>query len=138
MTLFGNKARLTFWMSTFRASNSRNIMPGLSPPVSLDNAARADMTVSCRDCELIPKVQDAGKVISLDGRPIQIMNNACGLSLVAIWMTGIIERLQGRNEPREEAVFHEILKHLAPDATMLELGGFWSYYSLWFKSEHGD
>jgi FkbM family methyltransferase len=142
VTRFGNKARLTFWMSAFRRSNPQAVTPELSlPPVLLDNARRADMTVSCRDCELIPKVQDAGKVISLDGRPVQIMHN--GVRVVAggyygDWMTGIIERLQGHHEPQEEAVFHEILKHLAPDATMLELGGFWSYYSLWFKSEHGD
>jgi hypothetical protein len=129
-------------MSAFRRSNPQGVTPELSlPPVLLDNARRADMTVSCRDCELIPKVQDAGKVISLDGRPVQIMHN--GVRVVAggyygDWMTDIIERLQGHHEPQEEAVFHEILKHLAPDATMLELGGFWSYYSLWFKSAHGD
>jgi hypothetical protein len=99
------------------------------PPISLDNAARAEMTVSCRDCELIPKVRDAGKVVSLEGKPVQIMHN--GVRVVAggyygDWMTGIIERLQGHHEPQEEVVFHEILKHVAPDATMLELGGFWS------------
>jgi hypothetical protein len=35
-------------------------------------------------------------------------------------MTGIIERLGEHHEPQEE------------------VGGFWSYYSLWFKSQHGD
>jgi FkbM family methyltransferase len=54
------------------------------------------------------------------------------------WMTGIIERLRGHHEPQEEVVFHEVLKHVPPNATMVELGGFWSYYSLWFKSQHGD
>jgi FkbM family methyltransferase len=111
------------------------------PPVLLDNAKRADMTVSCRDCDLIPKVANAGKVAIIDGKPVQIMHN--GVRVVAggyygEWMTDIITRLQGHHEPQEEAVFHEILKHVAPRATMLELGGFWSYYSLWFKSQHGD
>jgi FkbM family methyltransferase len=111
------------------------------PPVLLDNATRAEMTVSCRDCDLIPKVPDSGKVISFEGKPVQIMHN--GVRVVAggyygEWMTGIIERLRGHHEPQEEVVFHEVLKHLAPTATMLELGGFWSYYSLWFKSQHGD
>ncbi|WPO44312.1 FkbM family methyltransferase [Tardiphaga sp. 42S5] len=111
------------------------------PPVLLDNATRADMTVSCRDCDVIPKVPDAGKVVSLDGNQVQIMHN--GVRVVAggyygDWMTGIIERLQGHHEPQEEVTFHEILKHVPPHATMLELGGFWSYYSLWFKSQHGD
>lgn len=111
------------------------------PPVLLDNATRADMTVGCRDCDPIPKVADAGKVVQVDGKPVQIMHN--GVRVVAggyygDWMTDIITRLRGHHEPQEEAVFHEIMKHLAPDATMLELGGFWSYYSLWFKSQHGD
>ena len=111
------------------------------PPILLDNATRADMTVSCRDCDLIPKVPDSGKVISFEGKPVQIMHN--GVRVVAggyygEWMTGIIERLRGHHEPQEEVVFHEVLKHLPPTATMLELGGFWSYYSLWFKSQHGD
>jgi FkbM family methyltransferase len=111
------------------------------PPILLDNGARAEMTTSCRDCEPIPKVPDAGKVIVVEGKPVQIMHN--GVRVVAggyygDWMTGIIERLRGHHEPQEEVVFHEILKHLAPQATMLELGGFWSYYSLWFTSEHPE
>jgi FkbM family methyltransferase len=111
------------------------------PPVLLHNDLRADMTVSCRDCDPIPKVPDAGEVVSLDGKAVQIMHN--GVKVIAggyygEWMTGIIQRLQGHHEPQEEVVFHEVLKHVPPKATMIELGGFWSYYSLWFKSEHGD
>jgi FkbM family methyltransferase len=111
------------------------------PPILLDNAARADMTVSCRDCELIPKVPDAGRVISIEGRAVQIMHN--GVNVVAggyygEWMTGIIQRLRGHHEPQEEVVFHEILKYLPSRATMVELGGFWSYFSLWFKSQYSD
>ncbi len=110
------------------------------PPLLLDNATRAEMTIGCRDCDAIAKAPDAGKVLSLDGQQVQIMHN--GLKVLAggyygEWMTGIIERLQGHHEPQEEVVFHEIMKHIPKQATMLELGGFWSYYSLWFKSEYG-
>jgi hypothetical protein len=113
----------------------------LLPPILMDNAARTEMTVGCRDCDAIPKVPDSGKVVSLDGIRVQIMHN--GLRMVAggyygDWMTSIIERLRGHHEPQEEAVFNEILKHVPPTATMLELGGFWSYYSLWFKSQHSQ
>jgi FkbM family methyltransferase len=117
-------------------------MPDFSiPPILLDNAARADMTASCRDCDRIPKVPDSGKVVSFRDKRVQVMHN--GVRVIADgyygqWMTGIIERLRGHHEPQEEAVFHEILKHVPSNATMLELGGFWSYYSLWFKSQHGD
>ena len=111
------------------------------PPLLLDNRLRAEMTVKCRDCDAIPKVPDAGKVVQIDGIAAQIMHN--GVLVVAggyygEWMTDIITRLQGHHEPQEELVFHEVLKHVPPRATMLELGGFWSYYSLWFKSQHGD
>lgn len=117
-------------------------MPDFNLPlILLDNAMRVEMTVGCRDCDLIPKVHDAGKVVSLGGKSVQIMHN--GVRVVAggyygDWMTNIIERLQGHHEPQEEVIFQEILKHVSPHATMLELGGFWSYYSLWFKSQHGD
>jgi FkbM family methyltransferase len=111
------------------------------PAVLLDNAARAEMTVSCRDCDSIPKVDQAGEIVVIDGRQIQIMHN--GVRVIAggyygDWMTDIIRRLRGHHEPQEEAIFHEILKHVTPRATMLELGGFWSYYSLWFLSNHAD
>jgi FkbM family methyltransferase len=110
-------------------------------PVLMDNATRATMTVNCRDCDAIPKVANAGEVVEVDGKSIQIMHN--GVRVVAggyygEWMTNIIMQLQGHHEPQEEVVFHEILKHVSPRATMLELGGFWSYYSLWFKSQYSD
>jgi hypothetical protein len=35
-------------------------------------------------------------------------------------------------EPQEELAFNEVLKHIGPHANMIEIGGFWSYYSLWF------
>lgn len=111
------------------------------PAVIMDNVARAKMTVSCRDCDSIPKVEQAGEIVSVDGKNIQIMHN--GVRVVAggyygEWMTDIIRQLGGHHEPQEELVFHEILKCVSPQATMLELGGFWSYYSLWFLSSHPD
>ena len=50
------------------------------------------------------------------------------------WMTEIIRNLRGHHEPQEEVVFHEMVEQLAADTptpTMLELGAFWAYYSLW-------
>jgi FkbM family methyltransferase len=48
------------------------------------------------------------------------------------WMAEIIRRLRGHHEPQEEAAFHALAQVLPADASMLELGGWWSYYSLWF------
>lgn len=74
-------------------------------------------------------------ILTEAGTDYQLMHN--GLRVIAggyhgDWMSEIIARLQGHHEPQEEVIFHEILRHVGPSATMLELGGFWSYYSLWF------
>jgi FkbM family methyltransferase len=111
------------------------------PAVLLDNIARIKMTVSCRDCDLIPKVDRAGAIVSRGGRQIQIMHNGIHVAAGGYygeWMSEIIRQLKGHHEPQEEIIFHEVLKHVPPQATMLELGGFWSYYSLWFLSSHSD
>jgi FkbM family methyltransferase len=50
------------------------------------------------------------------------------------WMTQIISELGGVHEPQEEVVFHSLLDRLPPDATMVEIGAYWSYYTLWFMS----
>ena len=100
---------------------------------------RIEMTVRCRDCDHIPKVERAGEILDEGGRLVQIMHN--GVRVIAggyygSWMTEVIQRLQGHHEPQEELVFHEILKRVPPSGIMLELGGFWSYYSLWFLKQH--
>jgi FkbM family methyltransferase len=99
------------------------------------NRYRIELTVGCTDCASIPKVENAGTVLTEAGVDYQIMHN--GLRVVAggyhgVWMSEIIERLRGHHEPQEEVIFHELLRHIGPTATMIELGGFWSYYSLWF------
>jgi FkbM family methyltransferase len=107
----------------------------ITEPINRDTRFRIEMTVSCKDCEPIPKVMNAGQIATEHGERVQIMHN--GLRVLAggyygDWMTEIISRLRGHHEPQEELVFHEVLKNLPLQATMIELGGFWSYYTLWF------
>src|ERR1700752_574475 len=107
----------------------------LSQPPARDERSRVEMTVSCRDCDSIPKVANAGQIVGSDGERIQIMHNGMRVQAggyYGSWMEEIICRLRGHHEPQEEAVFDRILRHLHPGATMIEIGGFWSYYSLWF------
>jgi len=113
--------------------------PTLTEPIWRDVKFRIEMTVSCGDCAAIPKVENAGKVVDEGGRRVQIMHNGVKVLADAYygeWMTEVIARLRGHHEPQEEAVFHEVLKHVPAQATMIELGGFWSYYSLWFLHEN--
>ncbi len=107
----------------------------ITEPAMRDPYFRARMTCSCRDADYIPKVANAGTVLTRNGQRIQIMHN--GVKVIAggyggDWMAGIITELKGHHEPQEEAIFHEILKLLPQRASMIELGGNWSYYSLWF------
>lgn len=106
------------------------------PHIGWGSEARVQMTVRCHDCEEVPKVPDAGRVVTEpDGRRAQIMHN--GVRVLAdgydgAWMTRLIELCRGHHEPQEERVFHEVVSRLPPDATMVELGGYWLYYTLWF------
>ena len=99
---------------------------------------RLEITISCHDCDYIPKIPDAGKVFEGDGIEYQLMHN--GIKVVkgcyhGDWMTKIIRVLKGHHEPQEEKVFYEVLKTVPVNATMIELGSFWAYYSMWFQKE---
>jgi FkbM family methyltransferase len=94
------------------------------------------MTVSCKDSAPIPKVPNAGEVLKEADREVQIMHNGLKVEkggYYGEWMSEIIRILRGHHEPQEEKAFYEILKQIPPNATMLEVGGFWAYYSLWFR-----
>jgi FkbM family methyltransferase len=104
----------------------------------MDNLSRTLMTVSCRDCDLIPKVASAGRIMHENGQLVQVMHN--GLKVVAggyhgDWMSHIIRALRGHHEPQEEVVFHTLLKYARHGSMIVELGCFWSYYSLWYLFE---
>lgn len=107
-----------------------------SVPTTTDLDARIAMGVRCRDADPVPKVEDAGALrTEPDGTRVQIMHN--GLKVLADgyygpWMTRLIGLCRGHHEPQEERVFHEIVARLPARATMIELGGYWAFYSLWF------
>lgn len=103
----------------------------------MDWQQRIELTTSCNDCADIPKVPNAGKVFNGQEPAFQLMHN--GVKVIhggyfGQHMANIIELLQGHHEPQEEKVFHEVLKFISPNAVMLELGAYWSYYSLWFHA----
>lgn len=102
---------------------------------------RVEMTASCRDTDVIPKVDSAGSIVSgPNGSSCQLMHN--GLRVMAggyhgEWMSEIIRRLRGHHEPQEELLFHAALPLMGSNVgepVMIELGSFWAYYSLWYRS----
>jgi hypothetical protein len=110
--------------------------------MNVNERERFLLTVSCRDTDYIPKVADAGKVFTNErGERVQVMHN--GVQVLADtyygdFITHIVDGLKGHHEPQEEKVFFEILKTVGPGATMIELGAYWSYYSLWFQAAVKD
>lgn len=105
----------------------------------LTQEQRIKLTISCKDSDYIPKVTNAGSVIVTEtGDRVQVMHNGCIVLADAYYgsfQTEIIQELRGHHEPQEEKVFYEILKCIKPGSIMLELGSYWSYYSLWFQTE---
>lgn len=112
-----------------------------SHPWQMSESERAKMTISCNDTAYIPKVPKAGSVLSNKGENIQLMHN--GLKVLqggyyGDWMVNIIKVLKGHHEPQEEKAFYEVVERLKKSKknghAMIELGSFWAYYSLWYKS----
>jgi FkbM family methyltransferase len=110
-------------------------------PLTDEEKLRIRMTIGCHDCDAIPKVEDAGDVHDGPQGRYQVMHNGVRIAEHCYggpWTTELIRRLRGHHEPQEELVFHEVMKRAAPGTTMVELGCFWSYYSLWFNQSVPD
>ena len=124
---------------------------GLAPDFSVVPLAfqsRVAMTVSCTDADGLPRVPNAGEVIDHDAGRVQVMHNGVLVEEGCYYGTisgEIIRCLRGVHEPQEEVVFAALLDRLAATSTgedppsMIELGSFWAYYSLWFLNSfpHG-
>lgn len=102
----------------------------------MDWDKRVEKTVSCRDCDYIPKVHNAGEIIKHKGVDCQVMHNGVVVFKDGYFGEGntrIVSELKGHHEPQEEKLFHEVLKLVEPNSTMIELGAYWAYYSIWFN-----
>lgn len=85
----------------------------------------------------IPRVPEAGKI--RDGH--LVMHNGLRIvpdSYTGPGMTRLLEVNRGVHEPQEEFAFGEVLATLAARGaathTMIELGSYWAFYSLWFQA----
>ena len=104
----------------------------------LDNfALRIEDVCSARDNQSIPRVADAGKILN----GLLVMHNGIRIrpgSYVDERMTEMLKENGAVHEPQEEAAFGIVLSWLretgSDNYTMVELGAFWAFYSLWFKT----
>jgi len=103
---------------------------------------RALLSIEGEDCDSIPKIAGAGEIFYDKTTPYQLMHNGVKITLNsyydAQWITDVIYGLKGHHEPQEEKCFYEVLKYIPEAATMIELGSYWAYYSLWFSSKIKD
>lgn len=101
---------------------------------------RALMTLASPDGSDIPRVKDAGTTKLHDNEEVQVMHNGIMVAKGGYqgeWQAEVIEGLRGIHEPQEEKVFYEILKRIKHPGHMIELGSWWSYYSLWYQKSTG-
>lgn len=93
--------------------------------------ARAALVLECPDLARLPLVPNAGQV---EGGT-QVMHNGILVEKGSYYGSRSIpffRRTRGIHEPQEEIAFALVLPHLPPGATMLELGSYWAFYSIWF------
>ncbi len=94
---------------------------------------RTRQVIACPDNAFIPRVKDAGRIV--DG--VQIMHNGlkvCTGSYYGKEPVKLLQKNLGVHEPQEERVFQEVLKQVPPGSVIIELGAYWSFYSMWFCS----
>jgi len=94
--------------------------------------ARIDIVGAAPDNNFIHRVENAGEIES----DVQIMHNGLKIHVGSYYGDGntvLLYRNRGVHEPQEERVFNEVLKLLPQDAVMLEIGAFWSFYSMTFQ-----
>lgn len=100
---------------------------------------RAEMTIACHDADYLPRVKDAGDTKVKDGIDVQIMHNGLLVKRSGYqgdWQEKVIKALRGVHEPQEEKVFYEVSKRIKTATAMIELGSWWSYYSMWYLHDH--
>jgi hypothetical protein len=95
---------------------------------------RAKMILACPDYKHFSPVPGAGKIIGGS----RIMHN--GLKIVSGSYYGpeadvLFSKTKGVHEPQEERIFEQVLKLIKPGSTMVELGSYWAFYSMWFAKE---
>jgi len=96
--------------------------------------ARIKDVVECPDNKLISRHPEAGMV--KNGK--QVMHNGIVTTLGGYYGQPIVQMLQqnkGVHEPQEEYAFDLVLKEIPSGGTMLELGAYWSFYSIWFNKK---
>ena len=92
---------------------------------------RISIVKASPDNQKLDRVPDAGKVFS----DHQLLGNGLKITLGSYYDYGnthlLIEN-KGVHEPQEEYAFAQILPSIPAGGSMMELGSYWAFYSMWF------
>ncbi len=94
---------------------------------------------NCLDNQDIERHHQAGKLVG----DFLIMHNGLKIDPLSYYSFPMLEMLKqnrGVHEPQEEKVFDSVVREMArgEGKVMLELGSYWSFYSMWFLQEHPE
>lgn len=96
--------------------------------------ARIDDVMQCPDNKLIERHPKAGMI----RRGKQVMHNGIVTTLGGYYGDAVVQMLlmnKGVHEPQEEHAFDLVLREIGSGGTMIELGSYWSFYSIWFNKK---
>lgn len=99
--------------------------------------ARIEKVKLSSDNNKIHHVANAGTLFPT----YQLMHNGVRITLGSYYDYGNTHLLlenKGVHEPQEEYIFQQILPFIKEKGTMMELGSYWAFYSLWFASKVKD
>jgi len=102
-----------------------------------DWVQRLQVAKQCRENDLFDHVDNAGEMH--DGyirmhNGLLVESGGYYGAAANVLLTGNL----GVHEPQEEYLFREVLRQLPAGSTMLELGAYWGFYSMWFKRDIPD
>ncbi len=87
--------------------------------------------MNCPDNEHISRVPSAGSLY----KTYQLMHNGQKILKGSYYGNGntkMLLRNKGVHEPQEERIFAKVLEALPKAPTIVELGSYWGFYSMWF------
>ena len=107
---------------------------------TINNAKKGDWRNRSIDVQsdpnnlLIPRVKNAGKVI--DDKYVVMHNGiVVGKNTYCGQYSNCLQTNLGCHEASEERMFQEVLNDIDDGATMVELGSYWAFYSIWFNKQ---
>lgn len=122
--------RFRSYLRSFRYADPKTTENAIGD-ISLKWRRRIDDVIACADNQYIIRVPNAGELHN----GLITMHNGIRVGGLSYYGSGnmnmLIENL-GVHEPQEERAFGAVLPHVPDGSTMLELGAYWGFYSLWF------